>query len=137
MATGVKHYQFIEDLAHKVHDLSSDALTAYLTNTAPVSANALYGDLTAPVSTNLSSRVFGTPTTDGQVNGIYTLLLPDLLLTATGAVADFSYCGIYNDTPTSPLNPLICFWPIGSTISGMDAPNTFLIDSTTSTLTLT
>jgi len=142
MATYNKHDQFIEDVMHKVHDLTDttgDALTAYLTNTVPdAAADSVYADLTAPVTTNLSSRVFPAATrTSGQSAGTYTLLLPDLILTASGAVADFRYVGVYNDTPTSPADPLICWWDYGSTVTGMDSPDTFTIDFTTSTFTAT
>lgn len=134
MATGVMFHQFPEDLAHGVHDFSADALTAFLTNTAiSASADATLADITSPVTTNLSSRVFGTPTTDAQSTGLYTLLLPDLVLTASGTVADFRYVGVYNDTPTSPADPLICGWDYGSTVS-MVATNTFTFDFTTYTV---
>jgi len=141
MATYNPHDQFLEDLCHKVHDLTAttgDALTAYLTNTAPIAADSVLADLTSPVSTNLSSRVFPAGTrTSGQTTGTYTLLLPDLILTASGAVADFRYVGVYNDDPTSPADPLICWWDYGSPgVTGMDAPDTFTITFTTSTFTI-
>ena len=140
MATYNKHNQFLEDLAHGVHDFTAttgDAITAYLTNTLPTAANSVYGDLTSPVTTNLSSRVFPAGTrTSSQSSGTYTLLLPDLTLTASGAVADFRYTGFYNDTPSSPLDPLVGWWDYGSTITGMDSPDTYTYDFTTSTFTL-
>jgi len=49
MAAFNKFYQFIEDLAHGVHDLktgTSHVLKVLLTNTAPVATNAVRGDLT-------------------------------------------------------------------------------------------
>jgi len=139
MATYNKHNQFIEDVMHGVHNFTAttgDAITAYLTNTLPTAANSVLADLTAPVSTNLSTRVFPAGTrTSGQTTGTYTLLLPDLVLTASGAVADFRYVGVYNDTPAGPVDPLVCWWDYGSTVTGMDSPDTFTIDFTTSTFT--
>jgi len=140
MATYNKHNQFVEDLCHGVHDFTAttgDALTAYLTNTAPTASNSVFADLTSPVTTNLAPLVFPAGTrTSGQTSGTYTLLLPDLEITASGAVADFRYCGVYNDTPSSPADPLICWWDYGQTISGMDSPDTFTYAFTTSTFTI-
>ena len=60
MATYVKNNQFVEDLAHKVHDLSSDALTYYLTTNAaaPAATNSVLADITEIAYTNLSTRVW-------------------------------------------------------------------------------
>jgi hypothetical protein len=137
MASFNKFNVFVKDLANKVHNLGSDALTFGLTATAnaPVATNALLGDLTVISYTNLSTRVAGTPTTNSQTSGTYTLLLPDLTLTASGAVASFEYVVLYNDTPTSPLKPLIGWYDYGSGVT-LASGETFVIDYTTSTLTL-
>lgn len=46
MAAYNKFEQFVEDLGVKVHDLNSDTLKVYLTNTAPsASADAIKTDL--------------------------------------------------------------------------------------------
>lgn len=136
MATYNKHNQFVEDLAKKVHNLSSDAITAYLTASAnaPVAGNATLSALTQISYTNLSSRVF-TVTTCAQASGTLTWLLADLVLTASGAVATFRYAGIYNDTPTSPADPLIAWYDYGSDVT-LASGETFTYDFTTSTFTL-
>ena len=135
MATYNKFNQFVEDLAHGVHDFDSDAFTVALTNSAPVATNSVLANLTEIAYTNLSSRVLGTPTTKSETGGTYTLLFPDLVLTASGAVATFRYVVIYNDTPTSPADPLICWYDYGS---GLTLANgeTLTINFTTSTFTL-
>jgi len=137
MATYVKNYQFVEDLAHKVHDLESDALTYYLTTNAnaPAQTDSVLADITEIAYTNLSTRVAGTPTTSAQTTGTYLLLLPDLVLTASGAVATFRWVGLYNDTPATPLDPLISYWDYGSDLT-LANTETLTIDFTTSTLTL-
>ena len=58
MATFLKFYPFVEDLAEKVHNLGSDALVLALcaSANAPTTANRLLGDLTQIAYTNLSSR---------------------------------------------------------------------------------
>ena len=118
MATYTKFNQFLEDLAHKVHKLDTDTLTVALcaTANAPVAANAVLADLTQIAYTNLSTRVI-TTTSSAQTAGQYKLTLTDLVLTASGGpVAAFQYIVIYNDTPTSPADPLIAFYDYGSSL---------------------
>lgn len=90
----------------------------------------MYANLTAPLATtNLSGATpFNiTTTTSAQTTGTYKLTLTDLVLTATGAVGPFRYVVIYNDTPTSPADPLISFFDYGSSIS-LASGDTFTID---------
>jgi hypothetical protein len=132
-----KFNAFVENLAEKVHNLQSDAITCALTATAnaPVATNSVLADLTQIAYTNLSARVF-TVTTSAQTSGTYTWLLADLTLTASGgSVAAFQYVVIYNDTPTSPADPLIGWYNYGSALTLADT-ETLLIDFTTSTFTL-
>lgn len=118
MATYNKHNQFVEDVAEGVHNLGADQLTAYLTNAAnaPVATNSVLANLTEIAYTNLSSRNI-TTSSSSQTTGTYTLVLADLVLTASGAVATFRYAGMYNNTPTSPLDPLISWWDYGSDVT--------------------
>jgi hypothetical protein len=138
MATFTKFHQFVEDIAKGVHNLSTGQLKVALTNTAPVAANEVYANLTAPLATtNLSG---GTPfnvttTSCEQTSGTLTLVLVDLTLTATGAVGPFRYVVLYNDTPTSPADPLIGWWDYGSSIS-LANTETFLIDFAATTISL-
>ena len=137
MAAFNKINSFVEDLAEKVHNLGSDAITCALTATAnaPVATNTILGNLTQISYTNLSARVF-TVTTSAQSSGTYTWLLADLVLTASGgSVAAFQYVAIYNDTPTSPVDPLIGWYNYGSALTLADT-ETLTIDFTTSTFTI-
>lgn len=138
MAVFSKVNQFVEDLAKGVHNLSTGQLKVALTNTAPVAGNSVYADLTSPLATtNLSGATpFNVTTTSAeQVSGTLSLVLADLTLTATGAVGPFRYVVLYNDTPTSPADPLIGFYDYGSSVT-MAAAETFLIDFAATTLTL-
>lgn len=129
MATYTKFNQTVEDLANGVHDLSADQLVVALTNTAPVAGNSVLADLTEISYTNLSSRNI-TTTSSTQTSGTYSLVLEDLVLTASGGtVADFQYVVIYNDAPTSPADPLIGFYDYGSAVSLGDGES-FTIDFT-------
>jgi hypothetical protein len=40
-----------------------------------------------------------------------------VVVTASGAVGPFQYVAIYNDTPTSPADPLIGWWDYGSALT--------------------
>lgn len=119
MATFNAFHQTVEDLMHGVHDLESDTLTIALcaTANAPVAGNSVLGDLTEISYTNCSSRVI-TTSSSGQTSGTYKLILTDLVLTATGgAIAAFQYIVVYNDTPSSPADPLICWYDYGSSLT--------------------
>lgn len=138
MATFTKFDQFVEDCAKGVHNLSTGQLKVALTNTAPVATNEVYANLTAPLATtNLSGATpFNVTTTSAeQVSGTLTLVLVDLTLTATGSVGPFRYVVLYNDTPTSPADPLIGFWDYGSSVT-MANTETFLIDFAATTISL-
>jgi hypothetical protein len=115
VATYNKFDQFVEDVMHGVHNLSSGQLVVALTAAAnaPVATNEVLANLTQVSYTNLSSRNL-TTASSGQTSGTYTLDLDDLVLTASGTVAGFRYVVVYNDTPTSPADPLICWFDYGS-----------------------
>ncbi len=119
MASFIKFYPFVEDLAEKVHNLGSDALVLALcaAANAPTTANRILGDLTQISYTNLSSRAV-TTSSSSQTGGVYKLICADVTLTASGgAVAAFRYIVLYNDTPTSPADPLVGNWDYGSSLT--------------------
>jgi hypothetical protein len=128
MAAYNKINQFVQDLAQKVHNLASDAITVFLTTNAnaPVATNTVLANITQIAYTNLSARV-PTITSCTQTSGTLKLILVDLVLTASGAVATFRMVGIYNDTPTSPADPLIAWYDYGSDVTLANG-ETFTID---------
>jgi hypothetical protein len=117
---------FVENLAEKVHNLQSDALKIALTNTAPVASNSVLADITEISYTNLSSRAL-TVASSSQSSGVYKLVINDLVLSATGSVGPFRYFVLYNDTPTSPADPLIGWYDNGSSVS-MSNGQQFTVD---------
>lgn len=127
MATYTKFQPFVENLAEGVHNLATGALTVALTNVAPNATDATLSQLTQIAYTYCSARVL-TVSSSTQTSGTYKLVLADLTLTATGgAVGPFRYAVIYNDTPTSPADPLIGFYDYGSSIT-LAAGESLLLD---------
>lgn len=140
MAAYNKFNAFVEHVMEGVHNFTSDATctpTVALTAAAnaPVATNSVLGDLTQISYTNLSSRVI-TVTSSSQTSGTYSLVTADLVLTASGAVATFRYVVIYNDDPTSPADPLICWFDYGGDVT-LASGETFTIDFGSSLFTLT
>jgi hypothetical protein len=132
MATFTKVNDFVEAVAEKKHDLSSDQLVVALSNTAPGSetsdptadGNGVLANVTQVSYTNLSSRNI-TTTSSAVSSGTYKLTLTDLVLTASGAVATFRYVYIYNDTATN--DELIAVYDYGSGVTLANG-ETFTID---------
>jgi len=126
MAAFNKFDSFIEALAEKKHNLGSDTLTVALcaSGNAPVATNTVLADLTQIAYTNLSTRVI-TTISSAQTSGVYKLILADLVLSATGAVAPFRYIVIYNDTATN--DELIGWYDYGTNIN-MSNTDTLTID---------
>lgn len=131
MATFQKFNQFIEDRNNGVHNLGSDTLKFLLTNTAPVATNSVKADLTE-ISAGNGYTAGGTAvaiTSSSQSSGNYTLVpTADVVFTASGgSIGPFRYVVLYNDTPTSPADPLISFYDRGSSFT-LEDTDTFTVD---------
>ena len=131
MAAYVKYFQFVEDLTQKVHDLfgtagaTADTCKIMLSNTA--------GDVAQTLATRSQVTEIANGngyTTGGQsvanagtrVSGVVTVQGTQVVWTSSGAgMAQFRYVILYNDTPTSPADPLISSWDYGSGLTlGVD-----------------
>jgi hypothetical protein len=126
MATYNKFNSFVEAIAEKIHNLGADVLTVFLTTNAntPVAGNTQLSNITQISYTNLSTRVIAT-SSSAQTGGTYKLILTDLVLTASGAVATFRMVGIYNETATN--DELVCWFDYGSDVTLANG-ETFTID---------
>lgn len=134
MASFTKVNDFVENAVEGMN-LGSDTLIVALSNTAPASetsnptadGNGVLANVTQISYTNLSSRTLAN-VTSAQTSGTYKLSADDLTLTASGgSVAAFRYIYIYNDTVTSPADPLIGIYDYGSSLTLNDG-DTFTID---------
>ncbi len=134
MASYNKFNVFVEDLTNKTHDLfgtagaGADTCKCMLTNSAPVATNSVFADLTEIAAGNgytaagTSAQNAGTRST-----GTMTLTGTNITWTASGGtIGPFRYIVIYNDTPTSPADPLIAWWDYGSNLTLNDT-ETFTI----------
>lgn len=137
MASFVKVNDFVANAVENM-DLESDQLVIALSDTAPSSessnptadGNGILGNVTQISYSNISGSNPRnlTTTSSGQTGGVYKLILADLTLTASGgSVAAFRYIYIYNDTVTSPADPLIGYYDYGSSLTLNDG-DTFTID---------
>jgi hypothetical protein len=133
MAAFNKFNQFVEDAAHAVHDLktgTTHVLKVLLTNTAPAATNAVRADLTELGAGNgyTAGGISVGTITGAQTSGTFKLVGgTDPVWTATGSMGPFRYAVLYNDTPTSPADPLIGWWDYGSSIT-LATGETFTVD---------
>ncbi len=130
MAAFNKFNAFVENAYEKVHDLGADTLKIMLTNVAPVATNSVKADLTEIAAGNgyTAGGTAITITASSQTGGTYSLVGNDVVFTAAGgSIGPFRYAVMYNDTPTSPLDPLIGWWDYGSAVTLNDT-ETFTVD---------
>ena len=133
MASFTKVNDFVVNLANAM-DMNADTFKVALSNTDPTSGtsvvtdgNGVLANCTEISYTNLSARTLQNVTST-QTGGTYKLSADDLVLTASGgSVAPFRYVVIYNDTPTSPADPIVGYYDYGSSLTLNDG-DTFTID---------
>ena len=138
MATYNKFEQFVEDLGSGFHQLhaAGHALYVYATNNTPsASLDAVKADLlTATEQNGYAAADMQQDFT--QTSGTGTLTATDVVWTATGAgFGPIRYVPFYNETQTSPADPLIGWWDYGSSVSPA-AGETFTFDFGASVFTL-
>jgi hypothetical protein len=127
MAAYVKFFPFPEAMAEKKHNLGSDSLIYWFSNTAPAQANAVRADITEATYTNLSSRAVTVTSSSTNGSNEYVFVPADKVVTASGGTfGPFRYCGMYNDTATN--DDLVGgYYDYGSSITLADG-ETFTID---------
>lgn len=134
MATPVFFDEFANHLAQGVHNLTTGSFKVMLTNTAPSKANdtvaANITEIAAGNGYTATGQTLDSETLaeTGAGTGIWQFTCADEVVTASGgSIGPFRYAVIYNDTPTSPADPLVCYIDYGSSIT-VTSGNTFTLD---------
>lgn len=137
MASATKNECFSEDLAEGIHDLNAHTLRAYLSNATPTaSGDSIKADLAEISTGNGYSGAVDVQNATSRTGGTTSVTAVDIVITASGgSVGPFRYVQIYNDTPTSPADPLVQFYDYGSAITLADGES-FTIDFGSSLLTV-
>lgn len=145
MASFNKYQCFVEHLAEGVHTLNTagnggDTLKVALTNDPPdAAADTVRADISELSTANgyTSGGITVTINTSGQSGGTYSLTVSnDPQWTGSGGgFGPFRYVVLYNDTPTSPADPLIGWWDYGSSVSCL-ASETFTVDLAATIITI-
>lgn len=134
MALFTFFHEFVGNLGNAVHNLGTGSMKVGLSNTAPVAAtNTVWANITEITPGNgytddgmtLDSEAWAET---GAGTGIWQFTASDEVITASGgSIGPFRYPVVYNDTPTSPADPLIGYLDYGSSITITDG-NTFTLD---------
>ncbi len=133
MASFTKVNDFVENAVEGMN-LGTDTLAVALSNTAPGSestnptgdSGGILANVTQISYTNCSSRTL-TTSSSSQASGTYKLVVADLTLTASGTVGPFRYIYLYDDTVTSPADPLIGLYDYGASVT-LNNGDTFTLD---------
>lgn len=129
MASYNKYDIFVEDFTNKIHDLfgtagsGADTCKVLLSNTAPnASTHAVRADTTELSTANgYTSGGQSTANAGTRSTGTVTINGTNVTWTASGgSVGPFRYVILYNDTPTSPADPLIAWWDYASNLTLLD-----------------
>jgi len=140
MAAYNKFQDFVEQLGKGVHQLhaAGHTLKVYASNAAPdAAADAVKADL-AEITAQNGYPSGGTDIENDytEATGTGTLTGVDKTWTASGgSFGPLRYVALYNDTPTSPADPLIAWWDYGSSVTVNDG-ETFTVDFGASIFTL-
>lgn len=140
MATYNKFQDFVEQLGKGVHQLhaAGHTLKVYLSNATPsASADAVKADL-AEISAGNGYTAGGDDVQNDytETTGTASLTGTDVVVTASGgSIGPFQYVVLYNDTPSSPADPLIAWWDYGTALT-LNSGESFTVDFSTSIFTL-
>jgi hypothetical protein len=141
MASYVKYEVYTEHVLNGIHQLQAAGHTCkvMLSNTAPnVATNTVRADA-SEISAGNGYTAGGDDIQNdvSRSGGVSSLTGVDVTFTASGGtIGPFRYAIVYNDTPTSPADPLIAYWDYGSSITLADGEQ-FVVDFGASIATLT
>jgi hypothetical protein len=127
-----KFQDFVEQLVLARHDFgaSGHVFRVYLSNATPsASADAVKADLAEIGGGNgYTAGGADVQNTVSETSGTATIGATDVQYTASGgSIGPFQYVVLYNDTQTSPADPLVAWWDYGSALTLLDGES-FTID---------
>jgi hypothetical protein len=129
MASFSKFNAFVEALALKKLNLSTDTIKVMLSNTAMSATNSIKSDLTEISAGNgyTSGGNTATVTSAAQTSGTFKLVLADpaAFVASGGSIGPFRYVAIYSDTATN--KDLIGYYDYGTSITLADGES-FQVD---------
>ena len=126
MATYEKFEIFVEHLGGKVHDLvgtnpgtDCDVCNIYLSNaTINLATNTVKVDVAEITPENGYTGPIATTNNGVRAGGTLTFSGVSVQVAASGGtIGPFTHVVLYNDTPTSPADPLIAKWSRGSALT--------------------
>lgn len=138
MATYNKIQDFVEQLVLGKHDFGATGhvFKVYLSNATPsASLDAVKADL-AEITAQNGYPAGGSDiqNTVSESGGTVTIGCTDVVFTASGgSFGPWQYAVVYNDTQTSPADPLVNWWDYGSAITVNDT-ETVTVDFSGNTL---
>lgn len=141
MATYNKFEPFVAAVAHKEHDLENDQLVIALlpSGSAPTSTMSGWSQISGSEIGNYANLSGGTTalnvatSASTQTGGVYTLVLNDMLFTASGTVGPFRYVVLYNKTASGGDNNLIGYWDYNASVT-LENGSEFIIGFDTYTI---
>lgn len=138
MAAYQKFQDFVEQLVSGKHDFTAGGhvFKVYLSNAAPsASLDAVKADLAEIAGGNgYTAGGDDIQNSVSEAAGTVTVACVDVVITAAGGtVGPFQYVAVYNDTQTSPADPLVNWWDYGTPLTLADT-ETFTIDFGSNTL---
>lgn len=140
MAAFNKFQDFVEQVLTAKHDFTAagHVFKVYASNAAPsASADAVKADLAEITAENgYPAGGSDVQNTLSETTGTATVAGTDVVWTASGgSFGPLQYIALYNDTQTSPADPLVGWWDYGSAPTVLTG-ETFTVDFGASILTL-
>jgi hypothetical protein len=119
MAAFNKIQDFVDQLGQVKHVFGTHVLKCALTNGAPEATNTILANITQISGTNgYTTGGADAQATWAEATGTGTLTGTMIVWTCvTAAMGPFQYVVLYNDTQTSPVDPLIGWWDYGSALT--------------------
>lgn len=119
MAVYNKFQDFVDQLGQGKHVFGTHVFRVALTNTAPVATNTILANITQIANANgYTTGGIDAQVTWAEVTGTATATGTKVVWTASGGtMGPFQYAVLYNDTQTTPADPLVAWWDYGSALT--------------------